>query len=63
MKKDCRNCQHSFYDASFRRRYCLKLKQVLSGDEAETCKSYISQYQDWLEPGGEKWKNVHVLNV
>ena len=56
--KSCILCSNSFYDSSFRKRYCLKLKQVLTGDEAENCQFYFNPQQEDWSIGGEKWKNV-----
>lgn len=47
--KSCVVCIYSFYDATFRKRYCLRLKKLIEGDEAKQCQQFIDANRKWEE--------------
>ena len=46
--KDCVVCERSFYDSTFRKRYCLAKKKIIADNsEAEKCDCYVNRYQEY----------------
>ena len=48
--KECDDCTKSYYESTFRRRFCLAKKIVIHDNhEAEKCDRYVNRYKEWEE--------------